>query len=118
MAHYEDIIIDQGTDVAIVLHLVNKDGSKKNLTSYSVLSKMKLNYNSDSDDTVNFTAVVATPPTDGIVTLSLTNSQTDALKAKKRYVYDVELHHQDSDGDWYIERILEGKVEVNPSVTR
>ena len=117
MAAYEEFNIDQGADLAVELHLINADGSVKNLTNYSVAAKLKKNYNSDSDDTTDFNAIIASPPTDGIVTLSLTNTQTDAL-TKGRYVYDVEISFQDSDGDTIIERVLEGRAQVAPSVTR
>ena len=117
MAQYEDLEIDQGTDVTVELHLTQKDGSVKDLTNHSVSAKMKKTYNSDSDNTTVFTANVADPATDGVITLSLTNTQTDALKAG-RYVYDVELSFVDSDENTIIERVLEGQIEVTPSVTR
>lgn len=117
MATYEEFNIDQGTDVAIQLDLVDMSGAVKNLTNYSVAAKMKKNYNSDSDDTQDFTAIIPTPTTSGKITLSLTNTQTDALKAG-RYVYDVEISYADSDGNTIIERILEGRIQVNPSVTK
>lgn len=116
MARYEEISIDQGADIAIELRLTEVDGSKKNLNGYSVASKMKKSYNSDSDDTQAFTAIVSNA-SDGYVTLSLTNEETDALDASK-YLFDVELSHDDSDGNTIIERILEGIIVVNPSVTR
>jgi hypothetical protein len=80
---------------------------------------MKRSYNSvDSDEIVDFTTIVSSPATDGILTLALTNTQTDALNPRLRYVYDVELSFQDSNNQTIIERILEGKVKVSPSVTR
>lgn len=118
MADYEDFSIDQGADVAIELHLKEPDGSVKDLTGFNVVSKMKRNYNSGPEDTVEFISSVETPTTDGIVTLTLTNETTDALNTSGRYVYDVELHYNDAQGVVIIERILEGKVKVNPSVTR
>jgi len=117
MAQYEEITIDQGTDVTITLNLTDETGAKKNLTNYTAYAKLKKNYNSDSDDTTSFTAAIPTPVTDGIVTLALTNTQTDALK-NGRYVYDVELHFIDSDGNTIVERILEGRAQVTPSVTK
>lgn len=116
MAQYEDLAIDQGADVAVVLELVNKDGTAKDLTGYSAAAKMKRSYNSDSDDTTEFTAIISSA-TDGNVTLSLTNSQTDNLK-KGRYLYDVEVSFVDSDTNTIVERVLEGQIEVTPSVTR
>ena len=119
MADYEDFTIDQGADVAIELHLQEQDGSKKDLTGHSALAKMKRSYNStDSDEITSFTTIVSSPATDGILTLALTNSQTDSLNSRLRYVYDVELSYQDSNSQTIIERILEGKVKVSPSVTR
>jgi len=117
MATYEEFTIDQGADVAIELHLVDAAGEAKNLQFHSVQAKLKKNYNSDSSDTVTFNSIIAEPATDGIVTLSLTNTQTDNLKAG-RYVYDVELSYTDSDTNTIIERILEGRLQVTPSVTK
>lgn len=117
MATTQDLEFDQGADVAVELHLKDADGNTKDLSNYSVAAKIKKSYNSDSDDTTDFTAIISTPATDGVVTLSLTNSQTDALTAR-RYVYDVELSYVDSDANTIIERILEGRVFMKPSVTK
>lgn len=118
MAQYEEFTIDQGADVAIEIHLIDPDTqSAKDLTYYTVAAKLKRTYNSDSADTVSFTSIVSDPRTDGVVTLSLTNTQTDALRAG-RYVYDVEISYQDSDSNTVIERVLEGRAQVTPSVTR
>jgi len=116
MAQYEEITIDQGADASIEMHLTNTDGSAKDLTNHTLSAKLKKNYNSDSSDTTSFTTTVSNA-TGGVATMTLTNTQTDALKAG-RYVYDVELSFQDSDGDTIIERILEGKITITPSVTR
>ena len=116
MAHYEDLQFDQGTDVAVEIHLVDVDGSKKDLTGYSAAAKMKRNYNSTDSDTLSFAAAINVPETDGILTLSLTNAQTDTLKVGN-YVYDAEISFVDSNGSTVVERILEGKIRVSPSVT-
>ena len=119
MATYEELIIDQGADISIEIELVEKDGSKKNLTGFSAAAKMKRNYNStDSSDIVDFTTAISDPATDGVVVISLTNTQTDALSTRGRYVYDVEISNLDSDDNTIIERVLEGKIRVSPSVTR
>lgn len=116
MATYEEFTIDQGADAAIEIHLVNPNGSAKDLTNHTIAAKMKRTYNSDSDETTTFTAVVSAA-VGGIATLSLTNTQTDDLKPG-RYVYDVEMSYEDSDGNTIIERVLEGKILVTASVTR
>lgn len=117
MAHYEDFTIEQGVDVAIELHLVNKDTSAKDLTGHSIEGMIKPNYAADSSQAVPFNTVIS-DPIGGVVTLALTNIQTDAFDHQRRYVYDVELSHLDSDSTTIIERVLEGKITVKPSVTR
>ena len=81
-----------------------------------LINKMKKNYNSSDSDTTSFTTIISNA-SNGIASLSLNNTQTNALKAG-RYVYDVELSFQDSDGDTIVERILEGRIQVSPSVTK
>ncbi|MDB4343102.1 hypothetical protein OAA26_00095 [bacterium] len=116
MAHYEDLKIDQGTDVAIEIYLVNPDGTKKDLTGYTPSSSFATRYDAPVNEKINFTASVASPATDGVVNLSLTNTQTQTLNAKKRYVYDVEIA-VDNDGTIVVERVLEGRITITPSVT-
>ena len=116
MAEYEKFTIDKGSDIAIQLDLVDTSGNPKNLTNYSAAAKMKRNYNSTDSDTLEFAAAINVPETDGILTLSLTNVQTDTLKVGN-YVYDAEISFVDSNGSSVVERILEGKIRVSPSVT-
>ena len=115
MAEYEKFDIDQGSDIAIQLDLVDQNNNKKDLTDFSAAAKMKRTFNSDSSDTTTFSAAI-TDADDGVVTLSLTNAQTSALKVGT-YVYDVEISFQDSADNTIIERVLEGKIRVHPNVT-
>lgn len=116
MAHYEDLKIDQGTDVAIEIYLVNPDGTKKDLTGYTPSSSFATRYDAPSNEKISFAASVASPATDGVINLSLTNAQTQTLNAKKRYVYDVEISVVDGAAT-VVERVLEGKITITPSVT-
>lgn len=116
MAQEEDITIDKGSDVTIELHLVNKNGTAKNLGNHTIAGKMKKTYSASDSDATVFTTAVVSPAESGIATLSLTNTQTDLLTAG-RYVYDVEVSYEDSDGDTIVERVLQGKITVTPSVT-
>ena len=116
MAQYHEFTIDQGTDTTIELHLVDANGAAKNLLGYSVTGKIKKTYATDSSEATAFTTQI-TSNTAGTATLSLTNTQTDALKVG-RHVYDVELSHQDSSNNTIIERVLEGRIQVTPSVTK
>jgi len=117
MAYNEDLTIDQGADVAIDLYLTNRNGSAKDLTGYTGAAKMATSHDAKDSDKVSFTANVASPATDGILNLSLTNSQTSALNPRRRYVYDVEISSVDSDDTATIERVLQGLITVTPSVT-
>jgi hypothetical protein len=117
MAHYEDIPIDQGADVAIEIHLRNRDGSKKDLTDHFVQSRYATSYHADSDDRFYFISMIPEPPTDGLVYLQLSNTQTSSMNYKKKYVYDVEIYFNDSASNTIIERVLEGQLLVSPSVT-
>ncbi len=114
MAQYEEFTIDQGTDVAIEIHLQDENGNTKDLTNHTVKAQLRKNYSTSS--ATDFNSIIASPPTDGIATLSLTNTETATL-AKGRYVYDVELSFLDSDNNPVIERILEGRIQVTPGVT-
>ena len=116
MAQYEELTIDKGTDVTLQLELEDTNGNPKNLTNYTVAGKVKKTYNTSDSDATSFTAEVKAPATGGVVNLSLSNTQTDALKAG-RYVYDVEISFVDSDAQTVIERVLEGTITVTPSVT-
>jgi len=116
MAQYEEFTIDQGADVTIELNLVDKNDAVKNLTGYSLAAKLKKNYNSGDSDTTSFSTIIDNASS-GIASISLNNTQTNALKSG-RYVYDVELSFQDSSGNTIIERILEGRIQVSPSVTK
>lgn len=116
MAQYEEFTIDQGSDVAIEIHLVDQNGAAKNLSNYTPTAKLKKTYTSSDSDTTDFTAIIS-DNAGGVVTLSLTNTQTDAL-SKGRYVYDVEISYLDSDSNTIIERVLEGRIQITPSVTK
>ena len=117
MAQYQEFTFDQGTNTSIELHLVDANGTAKNLLGHTITSKIKKTFNSDSSETTLF-ATQITNASAGIATLSLSNAQTNALKAG-RHVYDIELSHVDSaTSDTIVERVLEGRIQVTPSVTK
>jgi hypothetical protein len=119
MTQYEILSINQSTDVSIDLYLIDENKSPKNLTGYQVAAKMSISYDAIDSDKISFLGIVRSPAADGIVNLSLTNAITAELNPKKRYVYDVELSHVNSETSaTVVERVLEGLITVNPSVTR
>lgn len=109
MATIQNLYIDQGTTYSLSITLSDQFGDVKNLTEYTVAAQLRKSYYSSTS--TNFTAEVSAP-TDGEITISLTATQTSALKAG-RYVYDIEITSE-------VEtlRVLEGIVVVNPEVTK
>ena len=116
MAEYEEFTIDQGSDVAIELELVDHTGAAKDLVGHTVTATMKKSYSDSAGEATAFNSIVSDPATSGVVNLSLTSTQTSAL-SKGRYVYDVELSFIDDSSNTIVERILEGRIQVTPSVT-
>lgn len=114
MAQYEEFTIDKGSDIAIEIHLTDENGNPKDLANFTAAAKLKKNFT--AVNSVDFNSVVITPAEDGIVSISLTNQQTGELQTG-RYVYDVEISFIDSDQNTIVERVLEGRVQVTPSVT-
>ena len=100
----------QGSDTVFTVNLVNEDSTALNLTGYSVAAKYARNPASLTK--YAFAASIGSPPSGGSVTLTLTASATNAIKAGN-YMYDVEL----TDSDGKVERTLEGLLEISPSVT-
>ena len=109
MATIQNLYIDQGTTYSLSITLSDQFGDVKDLTEYTVAAQLRKSYYSSTS--TNFTAEVSAP-TDGEITISLTATQTSALKAG-RYVYDIEITSE-------VEtlRVLEGIVVVNPEVTK
>ena len=79
----------------------------KMLTTNLASAKMKKTYTSSDSDTTSFTSVVS-DPANGVITLSLTNTQTDAIPSG-RYLYDVELSFTDSSNNQTYDKIYVDK---------
>lgn len=108
MATVQNITIDQGTTFSLTITLTNDDGTAKDLSSYTASAQMRKSYY-----TSTYTAfTTAKVDLSGELTISLTATQTSAIKAG-RYVYDIEIV---SSAETL--RILEGIVTVTPEVTK
>jgi hypothetical protein len=108
MAGIQNLVIDQGTTFDITINVTLDDGSEKDLTDYTVSSQIRKSYYTNT-----YTAFTTSKQNLlGEITLSLTPTQTSALKAG-RYVYDLEIASEDE-----TVRIMEGIVTVTPEVTR
>ena len=81
---------------------------------------MKRRHSDSANDpnTVTFNAIIPTPASSGIVTLSLSSDSSQGLfNTRGRYVWDCEVSFVDSDGKTIVQRVAEGQAEISPSVT-
>lgn len=110
MAAVTNLTIDQGTTYSITFTVNDDTGSARDLSNYNVRSQMRRSYYTSSN--TEFTANI-TSPLEGLVNISLTDTQTTALKAG-RYVYDIELVAPEGT----VERLVEGIVTIYPEATK
>ena len=113
MAAIANLIIDQGANFSSDITVKDANGNAFNLTGYTTEAKMAKGYASTRTRTT-ITSAVASDATTGVVSLTLTSTQTAALDAPERYVYDVEIT-QTSTGT--VTRVIEGIITVRPNVT-
>lgn len=110
MATYSNIYIDQGSTYSSVIDVKDDNGLPTDLTNYFVRGQIRRTYNS----TLFYDFLLDIPnPTNGKIVISLSNITSAALKPG-RYVYDIEIVHSTL-GD--VRRVVEGQVDVSPSVT-
>lgn len=109
MAIKANLIIDQGSTYSTVIGVTDDNDASIDLTGYSGSAQIRKHYS--SSNSVPFSVGIS--PADGSVVLSLSSTQTSALRAG-RYVYDVELTNSSN----VVSRIVEGIVTVTPQVTR
>jgi len=111
MAVYSNIVIDQGADYSASIDVTDSDGDNIDLSGYTAAGQIRKTYSSST--AVDFTVAVASPASAGVLNISLSNTQTNAMKAG-RYVYDVEI----TNSGGVKTRVLEGQVEITPGVTQ
>ena len=118
MAVYtSNLSIKTGTSFKQVFTL--EDGvsnSPLDLTGFDVSAQMRKHAGANTGITT-FTSSIF-DATGGQVQIGLSTTQTAELKVG-RHVYDVELSHAESGtGNTIVERIMEGRIQVTPSVTK
>lgn len=109
MAIKANLLIDQGTDYVTSINLTDSDGNIVELSGYTANGQIRKTYS--SSNAVNFG--LSLEEANGVVRLSLTDSQTANLTAG-RYVYDVIVTSSAN----VTSRIVEGIVTVTPRVTK
>tara|TARA_R100000734_G_scaffold11779_1_gene8752 strand:+ start:130 stop:468 length:339 start_codon:yes stop_codon:yes gene_type:complete len=112
MAMISNLTIDQGASFKAEIDVKDSDGDALNLTGYTGAGQMRKTYSSSSK--IDFTVEFKDPRSSGTLTILLSATQTNAIKAG-RYVYDVEVT-KTSDGE--VTRVIEGQIDVTPGVTR
>ncbi len=113
MATVKNLVIDQGTTFSLTITIADANGNEIDLTGYTLRAQLRKSYGAASF--TSFT-VAAPAPATGELIISLTGTQTSALKAG-RYVYDVETVAPVGEGST-VTRVLEGIITVTPEVTR
>lgn len=111
MATISNIFIDQGATFSTTVTIEDGTGSPLDLTGYTALAQIRKTYQSTT--ATEFTSTFDSDRTTGLITISLTDSQTTALE-EGRYVYDLLI----TDVSGSKTRVVEGIVTVNPSVSR
>lgn len=115
MSQSTSLFMNQGSDTTFTIYVTNDDGTPKDLSEYTVRSKFARSHASVT--THDFLAGVRTPSTAGIVDLTLSPSDTTSIKPGL-YVFDTEIVYGLGDSDQNVERVLEGILEISPSVTQ
>ena len=91
--------------------MTDATGSVLDLTGYSAAAQIRKTYGSSSAS-ATFATSTGTP-SQGKVTLSLTDTQTAGLSSG-RYVYDLNI----TSGSGVKTRVVEGQAIITPGVTR
>lgn len=111
MAAVSNLAIDQGTTFSVTISVTDDTGSARDLSGYTGRAQLKRSYYTNTNTA--FTVTINNPG-EGEIDMSLTATQTSALKAG-RYVYDLELVNSSSNA---VERVVEGIVTIYPEVTK
>jgi len=107
---YQNLLLEQGTTFLVSIVLDDIYGNNYNLTNFLATSQMRKSYYS-SNGVISFSTSVDIPT--GTITLSLP-ANTSANLIPGRYVYDTII----TDNENNVVRVLEGVIDVSPSVTR
>jgi|APGre2960657404_1045060.scaffolds.fasta_scaffold23767_2 hypothetical protein len=114
-AGYQNLFLEQGTTFTISLTLDDVYGNNYDLSNANCYSQIRKSYYSANSTAIFTTSVDASNST---ISLSLDSRQTANISTG-RYVYDTIVSYAGAQGQANtIVRVLEGIVDVLPSVTR
>ena len=117
MAAKYDLHIDQGSTFTRDFIYEDEDGAPQNLAGYSarmMIRKAKTSLGEPTFDSNDAAGALVVTGAEGKVTLTLTDDVTQALPAPFEGFYDIEL----DDGSGVITRLIQGRVFIDPNVTR
>ena len=109
-AGYQNLYLEQGTSFSTTITLDDVYLNAYNLVGYTARSQMRKSYYS-ANATATFSTSIDTNT--AVITISL-DSPTTSNISPGRYVYDTII----VDTNNIVTRILEGIIDVSPSVTR
>ena len=116
MAIINNLLVEADADFTVTVELTNEDADGNittlDLTGYTALAQIRKRYGSSSVSET-FTATFPSDRTLGQLELALSDVQTSTLK-DGRFVWDLQL----TDTAGTKTRTLEGRIVVNPSVSR
>lgn len=115
-----DLTGKQGSTWKFTLEIKQPSGSAMDLTGYTARGQIRKTCLS-KDIIKSFTCTILNPATDGKIEVFLSATNTAQIKAGESetesasiYVYDIEI--ESAGGE--VSRILEGKLFVDPEVTK
>tara|TARA_B100000029_G_C17579404_1_gene959153 strand:+ start:1462 stop:1797 length:336 start_codon:yes stop_codon:yes gene_type:complete len=111
MAATANLVIEQGTSFSSGITVKDLNGKPFDLSGYTGTSNMAKGYASTHSRqalTVGFNS----DRTDGVINLSLTATETAALDAPARYVYDCDI----TASNGTVTRVIQGLITVKPNV--
>ena len=110
-----DINIDQGSTFSVAI-TVSENGVAKNLSAFSARASMRPAVDSPDSQKTDFT-FDNTNMSSGIITMQLAHGVSSEMSAGI-YVYDIEIFQGTAPNETSVQRLLQGKVTINPEVTR
>lgn len=110
-----DLEIDQGSSFSTAI-TVREGGNPKNLSGFSARAQMRPSIDSPDNLKTDFTFDLASASS-GVVIMKLSHTVSEQLNAGV-YFYDLEIFEGDAGSETSVTRLMQGKVTVNPEVTR
>lgn len=110
-----DLKVDQGSSFSIAI-TVQEDGSAKDLSAFTPRASMRPSIDSPDTQKTDFTFDTTNAST-GVILMKLSHSVSTAM-TDGVYFYDLEIFEGTAPNETSVTRLMQGKVTINPQVTR